>query len=364
MADIELSDAYKILPVARKMFKLRNPPKPKQREETKAFLTPHEAMREICRTAVVKTKTEWHRLAISSFMAGAYLAIGGQLAVTVGGGVPTLDPGLQKLLFAAMFPVGLIFQILTGSELITGNFMFFSVGWASNRVRTWDVAKNWLIVWWGNWLGAITTSAFLAYFTNSFLHDPYHAYIMKLAVTKTTQGFGIIVLKGIGCNLLVCMAAYLAIAGQDQISKLFGIYFAIFTFVGCGYEHVVANGFYISNGIYYGADTDFGRMFYKNLIPVTIGNLIGGGLFMGIFNWYISGMTHKKRYHKRWIVDKLLTPYWYWKIFNQHVLKKEVDDDEPEDKIDDDEDEKGSEMKERPHYSDDSSDEDAYVLPA
>jgi len=267
-----------------------------------------------------------------------YLAVGGQLAVTIGGAVPLIEannPGLQKLLFGAVFPIALIMQILTGSELVTGNFMFFSVAWVSNRVGWRAVLKNWFIVWWGNWLGAITTSAFLAYFPGFFTDDPWHSYITDLAVTKTSQGFGVMVLKGTGCNLLVCMATYLSVKHSDGISRLFGIYFPIMTFVCIGFEHCVANGFYISCGIYYGAETDFGQFFSKNLIPVTIGNLVGGGLFMGVFNWYLVGMEHKGRYHKSFIMDILLSPHWYWKTFARFVLNKNVgassDDDDDSD---------------------------------
>jgi len=261
------------------------------------------------------------------------LAVGGQLAVTIGGGVPLIqanNPGLQKLLFAIMFPVALMFQILTGSELITGNFMFFSVAWVSNRVGWRAVLKNWLIVWWGNWVGAITTSAFLAYFPGFFDEDPWRTYITDLAVTKTSQGFGVMLLKGIGCNFMVCMATYLALKHSDGISRIFGIFFPILTFVAIGFEHCVANGFYISCGIYYGAEANFGQFFYKNLIPVTIGNLVGGGLFMGVFNWYLVGMEHKGRYHKSFLMDVVLSPHFYWKMFARYALSREVGESDEE----------------------------------
>jgi len=211
-----------------------------------------------------------------------------------------------------------------GKRMITGNFMYFSVALMSNRVSIFTVCKNWFIVWWGNFAGAVTTAYLMSYETGLFSPNPWNSYIINLAQTKTGQEFGTIVLKGMGCNILVCLCCYMAIAGEDLLSKLFGIFFPILTFVASGYEHVVANGYYISCGIMYGADTTWGELFYRNLIPTTIGNLLGGGIMMGGVNWYLAGIEHKGKYSKTNLLDKVLNVYWYYALIRKYVFKSPV----------------------------------------
>ncbi len=121
------------------------------------------------------------------------------------------------------------------------------------------------------------------------LKDPWTASIVGIAQAKVSQGFLVLLLKGIGCNWLVCLAVWLAVSSEDLTGKILGIWFPIMAFVAIGFEHSVANMYFIPAGIFYGAQVTWGQFLLNNLLPVTIGNVIGGAFFVGVVYWYLYG---------------------------------------------------------------------------
>ncbi len=232
------------------------------------------------------------RLLALGFLAGAYIAFGGLLAVIVGSGAPAIgavNPGLQKFIFAAVFPVGLMLVILAGAELFTGNAATCIPAALSGRITWRGVLRNWALSYVGNFDGSLVVAYFFTFLTGLLLKEPWLTSIVGIAEGKVSQDFWVLLLKGIACNWLVCLAVWLAVSADDVAGKILGIWFPIMAFVAIGFEHSVANMYFIPAGIWYGASVTWGRFLVGNLLPVTIGNVIGGAVFVGAVYWYIYG---------------------------------------------------------------------------
>ena len=194
-----------------------------------------------------------------------------------------------------MFPVGLILVVLAGSELFTGNCMYMVTALLKGDGTLKGLVKNWVVSWIFNLVGALFVAYVLAFMTGIVSPTGSGAAFAKTVVDTTiakmeltwTQAF----LRAIGCNWLVCLAVYLAVASDDIVSKIAGIWFPIMAFVTIGFEHSVANMFFLPLGLFCGAATNWGAIFLNNLVPVTIGNIIGGGIFVACLYWitYLRG---------------------------------------------------------------------------
>ena len=232
------------------------------------------------------------KLLVLGFLAGAFIAFGSLLAIVVGGGMPGVkeaNPGLQKFVFGAVFPVGLMLVVIAGSELFTGNTACVIPAVLSKKASWRALGRNWGLAYVGNLLGSLFVAYFLAYLTALLARDPWLATTTGIAEGKVSQGFWQLFFKGIGCNWLVCLAVWLAIASDEIAGKVWGIWFPIMAFVALGFEHSVANMFFIPAGIFYGAQVTWGQFFITNLIPVTLGNIVGGAFFVGVIYWYLYG---------------------------------------------------------------------------
>jgi formate transporter len=254
--------------------------------------TPRDIVCAVDALGCAKAELDAGRLMLLGFLAGAYIAFGGLLAVIVGGGVAGIgseNPGLQRFIFAAVFPVGLMLVVIAGAELFTGNAATCIPAALSRRVAWRAVLRNWTLSYAGNLAGSLVVAYFLTYLTGLLSHGPWLASIVSIAESKVSQDFGILLLKGIGCNWLVCLGVWLAVSADDVAGKVLGIWFPIMAFVAIGFEHSVANMYFIPAGIFYGASVTWGQFFLNNLVPVTIGNVIGGTVFVGVVYWYLYG---------------------------------------------------------------------------
>lgn len=254
------------------------------------FKSPKETTCSVDDIGCNKIGIEFGPLLTLSFLAGAFIAFGGLLAVIVGGGVPDIkaaNPGLQKFIFGAVFPVGLMLVVVAGAELFTGNNASCVPAVLSKKAPWSGLARNWTVSYLGNFLGSIFVVIFLTYMTGLFASDPWLSSITGIAEAKVAQDFWPLFFKGVGCNWLVCLAVWLAIASDDVASKVLSIWFPIMAFVAIGFEHSIANMFFIPAGIMYGASVTWTEFFVVNLIPVTLGNIVGGALFVGGVYWYV-----------------------------------------------------------------------------
>src|SRR5512136_2959528 len=232
---------------------------------------------------------------VRAFMAGLFIAVGGALATVCSTG--TTVPGIKSLISGSVFPVGLIAIVLTGMSLFTGDTMLIPMA-VFQKKTTWSKVFNaWFWVYIGNFVGSLFWAYLMVIGPLSKGGGPeltvFGQNAIAIAEAKTLPyiaagGMGLwsAFMKGIACNLLVNVAILLAIASKDMVGKFFGIWFPIMAFVASGFEHSVANMYFIPAGIMAGAHATWSQFFVWNLIPVTLGNIVGGMGFIGLVYYF------------------------------------------------------------------------------
>lgn len=239
---------------------------------------------------VALTRSDFPKLIVLSILAGAYIALGGVLSLIAGYGFPeatAANPSLQRLLSGATFPIGLILVVVLGAELFTGNNAMLMPLYMKRRCSVGDIALNWAAVWCGNLAGALAVGYFLVYLSGLTTPEPYHSAIVRIAEAKVAMPQYVVFLKAIGANWCVCLAVWLAMSGNTLVEKVVGCWFPVFAFVALGYEHSIANMFFIPAGIFEGAGVSIGSMVCDNLIAATAGNIAGGALFVGCIHAWL-----------------------------------------------------------------------------
>ena len=261
------------------------------------LLSPKEIVNYASESAMEKGKYNIKKILILSFLAGSYIAMGGLLSVLVGFGFPGFsenNPALSKFLMGATFPIGLILVVLAGGELFTGNCAYFIPNVMSKR-QPWKTAfRNWGLVWSGNFIGALFFAYFLVYIPHTLHYEPWRTALENLANSKMSNPFFVTFCKGVGANWMVCLAMWLGMSSKDTMGKIAGIWWPVMTFVAIGYEHCIANMFFIPMAMLEGADINIIDFFVKNLIPATLGNIAGGAIFVGGFYWFVYEKLAKK----------------------------------------------------------------------
>jgi formate transporter len=237
-------------------------------------------------------------------LAGAFIALGAIFSVTVAAGSAELPFGVARLLTGVAFSLGLILVIVAGAELFTGNVLLV-MGWASRRISTRSVLRNWTIVYIGNFVGAIGTVVLV-------VASGWHAggqgsvgtALLVTAEAKAARPFLDVLFAGILCNALVCLAVWLTYSARSTTDRILAIVPPITAFVAAGFEHSVANMFYLPAAILVRtvAPSSFWEGtgetaetyaavdipgFIDNLVPATIGNIIGGAVLVGAVYWVV-----------------------------------------------------------------------------
>lgn len=258
---------------------------------------------------VQKVNASISKLIILGILAGVYIGFGACLATMVGhDAAKYLGLGLSRLIVGGVFSVGLMLVVIAGAELFTGNnLMLMSV--LDKKSPFVKMLFKWVIVFMANFIGAVLL-AFLYYKTNLWKTGDNMAVgvnALKLANFRMSLTFTEALTRGILCNWLVCLAVWMALASRDVIGKIFCCFFPIMAFVASGFEHCVANMYFIPMGIFLkysgqisldGLDLTnltWANFLTKNIIPVTIGNVIGGAFFVGLLYWwvYVKGVEAK-----------------------------------------------------------------------
>lgn len=237
--------------------------------------------------------------ALLGILAGVFIGLGAVFCTLVTTGIDT-GFGLTKLLGGLVFCLGLILVVVAGAELFTGNSLL-TMSFISGRTSLARLAKNWGIVYFANLAGALALVG-LMFYTNQWAFSGYGvgANALLTANAKVNLGFGEALVRGILCNFLVCLAVWLCFSARTVAGKILAIIFPITAFVACGFEHSIANMYFIPMGILMtGQPAVLGAAgitseavanltwagFVGNLVPVTIGNVIGGGIFVGAVYW-------------------------------------------------------------------------------
>jgi formate/nitrite transporter len=276
-----------------------------------AFNPPAKVVALVGNAGVGKAKLSVFNLLIRGFMAGAYIAIGGALCTVCITGIGT--PGISKLVGGSVFPVGLIAIVLTGMELFTGDCMIVPMAAMMKKITWGAVLRNWVWVYIGNLIGSVcyayvmTVGPFVSgqadgtMAVNAFGMTAVGIAAGKILGYKAVGAMGLwsCFIKAIGCNFLVNIAILLAITADNVIGKFFGIWFPIMAFVSSGFEHCVANMYFLPAGKFLmdwypaviakkggmllaNGGLSWSDVWLWNLIPVTIGNIFGGFLFIGV----------------------------------------------------------------------------------
>jgi len=141
----------------------------------------------------------------------------------------------------------------------------------------------------GNWAGTVIMAG-LAYTGNLFAEDPWKSFVITFAANKIEDSWSNNFIKSIPANMLVCLALYMGIAADDVVSKILGIWIPTMAFVVIGLDHSIANMFFVTSGVFYDDSLSYGKFCWNNLLPVTLGNIVGGSLLIGINYWYLYGM--------------------------------------------------------------------------
>jgi formate/nitrite transporter len=268
--------------------------------------SPKEIAHNYIALGVTKTQYPIVKMLLLAVMAGMFISLAGVgstlVPVTV---VGTPLASFGRLLSAAVFPAGLAMVLLAGSELFTGNCLII-ISVLEKEVKLGAMLKNWFFVYIGNFIGGIIIAAISVYGgTFSLFGGDAAVGLMHTAITKVNLTFGEVLLRGILCNFLVCIAVWMSFAAKNVVGKLAAMYLPIMLFVLSNYEHSIANMFFIPAGIFsldnganilayidkYGpvsiGTLTWSSMFIKNLIPSTLGNIIGGTVLVGVTYWFI-----------------------------------------------------------------------------
>lgn len=251
---------------------------------------PREIALVFCKSGIEKTQTPLFKFIILAFLGGTFIAFGGLLSVMVAGGLPGIgaeNPGLIKFISGALFPVGLIMVSVAGADLFTSDCTGLVLPYLQKQIKFKQLLTVLLISYVVNFIGAQFVAYFMAYQTGLLANDPWQAYLHHYSELKVNQDFYKAFLKGIGANWLVCLGTWMGYAGKDIVSKSIGIWIPVMLFVTLGYEHSIANMFFIPAAIYSGADITWLAFLTNNLIPATIGNIVGGAGFVGCAYWYV-----------------------------------------------------------------------------
>ena len=277
----------------------------------KEFLTPAEITESFIGIGQKKAGLSAVQQVVLGVLAGVFIAFASEGSNTA---IHTIESvGLGKALAGALFATGLMLVVVAGGELFTGNCLMI-IAWVERKITLSSMLRGWLFVYIGNFLGSVLIAYFIAHsgqlgFSNGMLGG----FTVKLAAYKAGLSFENAFFMGILCNWLVCLAVWMAAAANDITGKLLAIFFPIWLFITSGFEHSIANMYYISVGIMAKAHPAFAdqaialgvtpealaslnwnAMFINNLFPVTLGNIVGGAFFVGLVYWFCYKSKIKK----------------------------------------------------------------------
>ncbi|MBE7532268.1 MAG: formate transporter FocA [Ardenticatenaceae bacterium] len=269
-------------------------------------LLPPEMAQKAENAGVAKANLGKWRMLVLAILAGAFIALGAMFATTATTGTAGNVPfGLARLVGGLVFSLGLILVVIAGAELFTGNNLIV-MAWASHKVSTRKLLYNWGIVYVGNFIGAVVTAVFV-FLSHQYMSANGALGVNALTVAnyKTGLEFFPAFVLGVLCNALVCLAVWLCMSARTTTDKILAIIFPITAFVAAGFEHSIANMYFIPIGLFIKqfapasfwsaagvsaadyANLTWGNFLFANLLPVTLGNIIGGAVMVGLVYWFI-----------------------------------------------------------------------------
>jgi formate/nitrite transporter len=257
--------------------------------------TPREVCRIVTESGIIKAHLSWPDLIIKSFLGGIFISLGALFNLITLSGSPGLrasNPTLISMVASFLFPTGFFLIVFTNVELATSNMFTMMFTTLQRRTTWWDLIKNWVVSYIFNMAGALFFAGFLAYWTDTLstpTEKDYAAFQAEARVNISSywsRNF----LRGVGCNYLVGLTAYTSSAASNEhVAKIYSLWIPVWAFATLGYQHCIANYFLVPIGMFYGADFSTGEFIYKNCVPVTLGNVVGGAGLMGVVFWWLYG---------------------------------------------------------------------------
>lgn len=267
--------------------------------------TPASIAKEMCHSVMpAKANSSFKKILVLGIMAGAFIGFGAEISTFVShDAAHFVGYGLSKLFGAMVFSVGLMMVILTGAELFTSNCLI-SLSVLQKKATIKSLIRNWSVVYLSNFIGAVIL-AMLIYYSGLWKSHDFltGAAAVKITFAKLNLTWVEAFTRGIMCNWIVCLAVWMAYASKQVIGKIFAIFFPITIFVASGFEHSVANMFYVPKGIMLSSVNEvatathlsleqlstltWSNFITHNLIPVTIGNIVGAALFVAFLFWVV-----------------------------------------------------------------------------
>lgn len=245
----------------------------------KENFSPKEVLSMTLANGVNKTKLKTRAQFFLGVLAGMYIAFGGVSSTIVNNLGKGFNPQITKILVGLTFTIGIVAVVVGGAELFTGNILMFGAT-LDKKTKLGNLLYNWLKVYLYNFIGALLIVAIVFY--SNILSDGTKELFVNIYNAKTSQGFLELFVKGIGCNILVCLSVWLATASKEITAKVFASAFPVAIFIICGFEHCVANMFYLPIAMMISGTCDMAAMFH-NLIPVTLGNIVGGMILITFY---------------------------------------------------------------------------------
>jgi formate/nitrite transporter len=285
-------------------------------------LMPQEMAEKAQSVGVRKAALSFWQLFTLSVLAGAFIALGAMFATNTAAGSSTLPYGVARILIGLAFCIGLILVVVGGAELFTGNILIV-IAWASRKVSTRALLRNWVIVYLGNFIGALGT-AVLVFLSKqyTFGDGSVGAAALKIAASKMQYGFLQAIALGILCNGLVCLAVWLTYSARSTSDKILATVFPITAFVAASFEHSIANMYFVPYALFI-KDFDsafiarladkapnlssltWSAFFLNNLLPVTLGNIIGGAGLVALIYWFAYLRGTSQTFWKRLIIEAI-----------------------------------------------------------
>jgi formate/nitrite transporter len=274
----------------------------KSTKKASIILSPNEIFAEIEHIGHEKAQYPWYKVFMLSVIAGGYVSLGASTCLLVGGTMKQApwnpdtgeqNYGLFKLVYGAVgFPFAFMAILVCGSELFTSQCAYTMAAWLNGSITWLHVFKMLFLTWVGNFVGCLVSTAL---FYGGEVYQHKDMYLILLTEEKLDLSWGVVVIRGIFANWLVGIATWMATGALDLTGKAVAVWLPISAFAAVGFEHCVANMFILMMGTAQGADVTPGKILLGNLLPATIGNWIGGAVFVGAFYSFVYGKQRWSR---------------------------------------------------------------------
>lgn len=246
---------------------------------------PRDIAGRVCEVGMAKARLPLLTLALLGVLAGAFIGLGSLLYTLVMSDA-TLSFAAQRFLGGLVFSLGLVLVVVAGAELFTGNSLI-AMGWASRCVSTPELLRNWAVACVANFVGAAGLALLVGWSGAMAMNQgAVGQAVVKIASAKAALPWAEAFFRGVLCNVLVCMAVWMTLAGRSVTDKVLAIVFPITAFVAAGFEHSIANMYFFPLAMWLGAPLGWGDML-NNLAPVIAGNIVGGSVLVALVYWVI-----------------------------------------------------------------------------